>query len=235
MLFKLDKKGPIDIGFNKLTGNAGILISGGCDSTILFYMVSKTIVEEDLDITLYPITAELTRRNYSIRHTTEIIEKVKELTGIKTLGRHLTFPIPNHTFNYRVKPYDSSAESAMKAHITDDYTRHYSTHYNLHTLFNGKTKNPPASVEHLQEGREVDRDDPEAAGELLISVGNNMRHPLRYSDKKDIAFLYKSLELTDSLLPLTRSCEGDDIETNYFKFTCGQCWWCKERAWAFNE
>ena len=41
-------------------------------------------------------------------------------------------------------------------------------------------------------------------------------------------------DLIDDLLPITRSCEGWDYMTTNYSETCGECWWCMEREWAFN-
>jgi len=63
--------------------------------------------------------------------------------------------------------------------------------------------------------------------------------PWRNWDKKAIAELYDQFGLTDSLFPLTRSCEnGGDvtyIDDPLMETHCEQCWWCIERYWAFGR
>ena len=54
--------------------------------------------------------------------------------------------------------------------------------------------------------------------------------PFSNIDKKGIAALYKTLGIED-LYSVTRSCEHLD----YIGKQCGQCWWCKERIWAFGK
>ena len=49
--------------------------------------------------------------------------------------------------------------------------------------------------------------------------------------KKDIANLYIEHNLLEKLFPITTSCESLDNVTEH----CGECWWCKERQWAFNR
>ena len=232
MKFDLGNGEFAEIAFHFDSGNVGITMSGGTDSSILLYMLVKTIMEEKRDITIYPITCDLTRRNYSTTKVTDVIAKVKELTGFSGFGKHLVFTVPNHQFDYRTKPYDATAENKLKADMGDEYTRHFSNMYNLHTLFCGKTKNPPADIASLREGAPEDRDEPD--GKVSSWPDNNMYRPFKFSDKKQIAHLYRSLGVMDSIFPLTRSCEGDDLETNYFRLTCGNCWWCRERAWGFD-
>jgi 7-cyano-7-deazaguanine synthase in queuosine biosynthesis len=50
-------------------------------------------------------------------------------------------------------------------------------------------------------------------------------------NKFEIATIYSQLNLTNTLFPLTMSCESlDDIAQH-----CGVCWWCKERQWGFGR
>ena len=49
-------------------------------------------------------------------------------------------------------------------------------------------------------------------------------------DKKKIAEIYTALGIRE-LNIFTRSCESlEDIGVEH----CGNCWWCKEREWAFD-
>ena len=58
-------------------------------------------------------------------------------------------------------------------------------------------------------------------------------------DKRMVAHLYKYFDILDALFPLTRSCEWHNSNTfdaaNPGDGHCGQCWWCKEREWAFGR
>ena len=48
------------------------------------------------------------------------------------------------------------------------------------------------------------------------------------------AKLYDENDLTHTMFPLTRSCEGSDYEAGNYTWHCGKCWWCEERMWAFG-
>jgi 7-cyano-7-deazaguanine synthase in queuosine biosynthesis len=66
-------------------------------------------------------------------------------------------------------------------------------------------------------------------------------HPFRFIEKDWVIRQYKKLQL-DSLLNLTRSCEGEFPNIDYTNYelgqkvpVCGECFWCKEREWAINN
>ena len=63
------------------SGNVGCMVSGGADSAILLYVLAKTIVDEGLETQVYPVTAEMLKRPYNIRFSSEVIRIVEELTG----------------------------------------------------------------------------------------------------------------------------------------------------------
>ena len=52
--------------------------------------------------------------------------------------------------------------------------------------------------------------------------------------KKDFANLYETHNLMSSLFPYTASCTGTSERTNNFTEPCRECFWCKEKYWAFN-
>ena len=60
-------------------------------------------------------------------------------------------------------------------------------------------------------------------------------NPFIQHHKGHVAKLYYDYGLIDDLLPLTRSCEGWDYMTANYSKTCGECWWCMEREWAFED
>lgn len=57
-----------------------------------------------------------------------------------------------------------------------------------------------------------------------------MYTPFHRIDKKVIAGMYEELNLLETLFPLTRSCENNNLLEGH----CGECWWCEERLWAFG-
>jgi hypothetical protein len=212
----------VDISLDGLK-NIGVLLSGGVDSGLLLYMITKTAMAENTGIKIYTITGESLLKPFNIKHSSMVIDTVKALTGYNKVIEQLIFP------------YRSHLNVEQRIEVMTYYTRLYIKHFNLDMLFEGKTKNPPVTVSELLEGRELDRDDPEGQGLKLKSIEKRLAWPLLYCDKRDIADLYKNLGITESLLPNTRSCEGNLEVTDNLKKQCGVCWWCRERKWAFGE
>jgi hypothetical protein len=68
---------------------------------------------------------------------------------------------------------------------------------------------------------------PKAKGfKLPLAVAS----PFININKKEIAKLYKVLDI-EYLYSMTRSCESLTVLDAH----CGECWWCKERVWAFGK
>lgn len=54
-------------------------------------------------------------------------------------------------------------------------------------------------------------------------------------DKKFVAGVYIDNNLMNDLFPMTRSCVGTHPElTQNFTKECGRCFWCEEKAWAWD-
>ena len=53
--------------------------------------------------------------------------------------------------------------------------------------------------------------------------------------KDKLQKIYEKNGLLETLFPLTRSCEGFAKDTENYTTTCGECWWCLERYWAFGK
>ena len=94
----------------------------------------------------------------------------------------------------------------------------------VHPLFGMELILPPNtnfSVPPLStSGTQVDR----------IKQDDRVYNPIINNDKRDVAKLYRSLNIERELFPYTRSCEDD----KHIDGHCGVCWWCKERIWGFG-
>lgn len=212
--------------------NIGCMISGGADSAILAYILAKTIKDEGLGTKIYPVTAELLRRPFNIRFSGDVIEKIEELTGFK-FEEHLIFPIRNHT---------KKMTDEMKTDVMNQCTNFFAIKFNFETMFDGITANPPLEAIQTTEFslRPTDRDDIEFRKNKETKDGLDV--PFIHFDKRDIAHLYKKMNVLSELFPLTRSCEGEAHESELFTKDCFdvrsegmECWWCKEREYGFRE
>lgn len=225
-------KDKIEIGIPLENKPVAVFISGGPDSALTTYLVVKTIKDLGFNNPVYPITTEFMARPYNIRHAWNVLQKIEELLDFK-FEQHLIFPLPNHVLTIT----DEDKKVIMSKNI-DEYFRRYG----IYTLFSGLTANPPddAILDTPNAQRQAERN---SINTILPKLEQRFsQYPLLFSHKKIAAYFFYKFDLLESLFPLTRSCEGELEETNYFTKTCFDvrspehlCWWCQERKWGFNQ
>ena len=203
-------------------GNIGIMVSGGVDSAILLYYLMKHSNET---IHIYTLASNLKYRRNAII-APRVVEKCIELTGNINVVHHISY-------NENAGPgtLNNSAEWEEEA-----LTRMISIGYG------GVTMNPPDAIADSfapELDRQLSRSD--SGDNDLFYSDNKFYTPWANTNKKGIAKMYREENLMDSLFPITRSCEYDPT-CEYFDEIkdpqlehCGECWWCKEREWAFKE
>ena len=98
-----------------------------------------------------------------------------------------------------------------------DYVKERFPHYN----FSDK------DIERVQ--GETRRDSPNKA-----NITYNVYQPYINVNKRFVAGVFKEENLMKDLFPITRSCVGGKNETRDFNAWCWKCFWCYEKAWAFN-
>lgn len=213
-------------------GHVGVMMSGGADSSLLAFLLANSIKKNGLKTKVFPVTAELLSRPYNIKHSVDVVAQIQTLTDF-LFEIHLCFCIPNHQKNMSDKE---------KIDTKSKYTSQLSRAFQLQTLFNGLTTNPPESV--LPSGpkshRPSERDT--TAWKLEMKSKPGLSVPFIDIDKSGIAKLYKKFNLIESLLPLTRSCEGEFLETECHTKNCFQvrapgkeCYWCREKEYGFSN
>jgi 7-cyano-7-deazaguanine synthase in queuosine biosynthesis len=190
----------------------GLSISGGADSAILAYLLMKCR-QEPLHFFIYISKA---KNNKTLTNAIAVIDKCRELTNKQDVHIHVRYaPIQQRDqfFQFLLESVDNK--------IVD-------------IVYTGTTSTPPANIIELFNDKQslefLDRRDPNKKKKNW-SDANKLYHPLINMDKKNIASLYKSLNLMDTLYPVTVSCEDPTLITEH----CGKCWWCQERIWAFGK
>ena len=58
--------------------------------------------------------------------------------------------------------------------------------------------------------------------------------PFEFVNKKFVSDMYHRYNLMDELFPITASCVAYAKKTNHFSEPCKECWWCREKKWAFG-
>ena len=206
-------------------GPIGIWMSGGADSSLLAYLLAKTIKDYNLNIKILPMSFKRDDKPWNLWTAANVVERIENILGVNRGDLFL-----NHNFcdfgDYKQK---LTHMNKVRNHIT------LLKENNLITLvYNGLTHNPDPIPPELQDKREIIRD--MSPQEYLNEKGDKndfeekiISKPFLFLDKSFVASLYKKHDLLESLLPYTRSCEGLINNTNFFKDTCKKCWWCRER------
>jgi hypothetical protein len=239
------------------TNHAIIRISGGADSALLLYLMCDAWTKEkpNEDNHFYPISVIQDYKPWNPFYADQVIDWVGErfpnitIHPVKT--RFCENPgAPSPDPRYRIN------KVAVQEQLIDEVVAEVGE---VCQVFNGVTANPPIEYSDYwkpsdqfgdvwNEMREPHRDwevrlDKSISMpkiEMEVYAEDNERNlihcsPFVQAHKGHVADLYKEYELLDELLPLTRSCEGSDFDTNGFTTECGVCWWCYERKWAFEE
>lgn len=201
-------------------------ISGGTDSALVGYLLSKYISEERPDLKVIPLTVIHGEKPFQEVFSRKVLEFLSDQFGDIFL-EHLVELAPTRDDYLRVQ-----VELLDKAYQSGNQGRRADAHAN------GITKNPPDAImdsifEQFGARGPVDNRHPGTKrGQYDDSTDRIRWQPLINLDKKGVADLYESLSLKETLLPLTRSCED---YTEDFSKHCGQCWWCAERQWGFGH
>lgn len=198
-----------------------VKMSGGADSSMLMFLLAKYKNEFNPDINFIIASSIAATKPYQYIFAKRVVEFIN---NIYPLGDYKHFHDDNRAGDY----YSEDIEKLVNSLHTDNTVQYM-----------GITANP--SIEEMKEtnlydpNRDTDRDPgfETAVQETELSPGVFKRNrPFAKYNKKVISELYQKFDLTDTLFPLTRSCEQ---LTTDFSSHCGKCWWCREREWAFGK
>ena len=204
----------------KKTRVIGQWMSGGADSSILAYMLCKKIKDENLNIKFQPLSVRR-GRGWNPIYAGHVIDFIEEELDFKMNDHIIYYPDINDEYQRETKEFrDRDMENFNTGKVD--------------ILYSGITCNPPDNDKTISKNKERTRDE---SSERPLESWSGFAYyinPFFKINKKDIKKLYDRFNLTYSLFPLTRSCEGSDYETGNYTFHCGKCWWCEERMWAFG-
>lgn len=198
----------------------GIKLSGGADSAIVCYMLAKYIKECRPDIVLHPITAVSSTKPYNAIFAKKIVAKIQSLLDFE-FGQHWIEPIQSNNSQEYITGQEKFLEKLYRSQV-------------IQIHFSGITANPdPLDAPELFDGTIKGPVDDRSKGKhKKPHYGGTWVRPLVNVDKKAVFELYQNLGVLDELFPETRSCEA---KTHDFSCHCKQCWFCKERYWAFGR
>lgn len=212
-------------------GNIMVSLSGGADSALLAYILAFHIKERGLPTKVYLITCEVLTRPYNLLYSYEVSKKIEELLDFR-FEKHFVYGRPDH-----IKKFSSE----QKVEFHSRYVSSYMKSYQIEELYSGLTANPPEDVLPDTENAERERCRDDLSWRRDLEVREGLQVPFIHIDKLVIAKLFDHYQITEALLPITRSCESDLEESDFFKKTCfeirspgEECWWCREKAYGFR-
>lgn len=241
-----------------------VKLSGGADSSIVYYRLCKELAERNLDYPVIVVTLDPETKDWYSHYAKKVIDFTRDRTGIKpVVHRVKSLPLP-----WTVPDYEKAQDEILANVLADGLANVY---------YGGLTENPDAEL-MAKEGftiegmnfdsfedclaqakiRDPDRDN--NSSKEAIGYGFSDKEPLYglpvlgilpfvHKDKRHgTAAMYKEMGVLDELLPLTYSCENEKPEektkldivevhgTPRQEYShCGHCWFCLERAYAFGR
>jgi len=187
-------------------------LSGGLDSFLLTYMILNDLPNSKVVLS----TATHKHLNYyNVEYVNGIREKFDEL-------------FPNRIIEHKIVKYNDRADARARR---GSVTRALVEKHNIDGLFSGMTANPSDVENLLTDDRDFTRDTPgEEKTHSMVINGKIVYHyqPFVNYTKKKVAELYQQYDIMD-LTALTISCESKTPPR-----PCKDCWWCREKHWAFN-
>jgi len=136
-----------------------------------------------------------------------------------------------------------------KVNQLDDGNEKFMENFKGPIRLDGMTANPPKEVrmkfsdymiKRFPEHKYLEKDIKRVTGEPRRDVHNkpelrfDVYQPFLNVNKRFVAGIFQAEGLMDEMFPLTRSCVGSAKQTKDFTAWCWQCFWCYEKAWAFN-
>jgi len=238
--FDVNDKNIKDYPFNKISKNyidqlyssvdsfvkrkvetIGMWMSGGADSSILAYLLCKKIKEENLEINFQPLSVRRTR-GWNPIYAANVIDFICDKLKFDRMNDHIIyFPDKKNTEYIEISVFWEKNYELFKNDV-------------IQVLFSGITSNPPKES-NLPLNKERNRDDHIIKKTFSCDSMKTFYDPFININKKIIKKIYDDNNLTNSLFPLTRSCEGNEKDSGNFTYHCKKCWWCQERFWAFGK
>ena len=188
--------------------NIGLALSGGADSSLLLYLLAKMVKDRSLSSDIICMHGIDTNMQIAAQPAEQIVEYVR--------NKFKDVNIILETFSYALDPKNENKDDYHKP-----YYNEYKKLYNIPKIVRAMTQGMPDSARPI-----VTND---ITPEQLIEYSkDDITVPFGAVDKKWVKLQYRYHGIMD-LANMTVSCIADQTSP------CRECWWCKERFWAFGN
>jgi len=233
-----------------------VSLSGGCDSAAATYLTLKHFPQ----IEIYPYCCNDVNAPKDAVAATAIVEYLQmrfpdgKLNDI-TIGDFNDREVGGYWPKAKELIASDDAYSTMsvvqvaKVMQLDKLIPNFMKTIDRPIRLDGMSKNPPKAVRmafgdamkarfpsNNYTATDIDRVQGEARRDVndKPELRYNVYQPWLNVNKKFVAGVFREEGLMKDLFPITRSCVGSARQTRDFNAWCWQCFWCYEKAWAFN-
>ncbi len=232
----------VRIPFNKNWNSVAVSVSGGADSALLAYLICS-LAPAGFDIHIISHTRMWKTRPWQQYDSLNVFNWLTSKHPDLKFHRHTNFIAPDLEYgNIGPSIADEYGKLVSGDNIQQRAYAEYICHReNCDAYYNAVTHNPRHVSFNGMTERDIEPSEENKHLEYMIHMDKVASHPFRFVDKSWIIKQYKRLNIED-LFEITRSCESDFQELTYKNYipgqqvpSCGECFWCKERAWAIEQ
>jgi len=201
--------------------NIGLSLSGGADSALLLYLFAKMVS----DRTFYGIKPVEIHCLHG--HDTSYVHQ-QSVTAAKRVVEYVQKRYPNVPISLHVTQYHLTDDTSKEVYHRQFYDAMKEL-WDLPHIVRGTTQGMPNNYRPSNMYQHTIPNADPTSKELIEFSQTTPVVPLGAVDKRWVKLQYRYQGIMD-LANITASCIADIPDA-----PCKQCWWCKERFWAFGN
>ena len=232
----------VELPFDFKWPSIAISVSGGADSALLAHLLCS-YAYDNTTIHIINHVRMWKTRPWQQHDADRVYNWLVQRHYHKKFVRHTNFIAPEIEYgNIGPTLTDEYGKKVSGDNIQQRAYAEFICHkHDIPAYYNAVTHNPRLAQFNGMHERDIEPTENNKHLVLMQHMGRWAVHPFRFVEKDWVIKQYKRLDLED-LLNITRSCEGEFDGIDYTTYTpgqtiptCGECFWCKERAWAIEQ